>query len=115
DQYIQLKDSLTSYENIHRVNALETQYYLSQKDKLLAQKELRITQQNNKLQRRNWMAFTSVLLAAAVLLILIVSRKSYRNRQKLLKAELNQSRQQQKLSRMEAMIDGETKERTRIA
>lgn len=114
-KYTQLKDSLTSFENIHRVNALETQYYLSQKDKILAEKELKITQQTNKLQRRNWMAFTSVLLAAAVLLILIVSRKSYRNKQKLLKTELKHSRQQQKLARMEAMIDGETKERTRIA
>src|SRR5690606_15127154 len=70
DKYIQLKDSLSSYENIHRVNALETQYYLSQKDKLLAQKELRITQQHNKLQRRNWIAFTAILLSVAVMLIL---------------------------------------------
>lgn len=110
-----LKDSLTSFENIHRINALETQYYLSQKDKILAEKELKITQQTNKLQRRNWIVFTSIVLSLAVFIILVVSRKSYRNKQKLLSAELNQSRQQQKLARMEAMIDGETKERTRIA
>lgn len=115
NEYISLKDSLTSFENIHRINALETQYQLSQKDKILAEKELKITQQTNKLQRRNWIVFTSIVLSLAVFIILVVSRKSYRNKQKLFKTELKHSRQQQKLARMEAMIDGETKERTRIA
>lgn len=110
-----IKDSLTSFQNIHRVNALETQYALSQKDKLLTQKELQITQQQNKLKERNWIAITFMLVLGTLTVIFLLSRKNYKSKQQLLQNELRNTRQEQKIMQIEATIQGEEKERSRIA
>jgi signal transduction histidine kinase len=99
--YNALKDSLLNKEKLDAVNRLEIKYRTARKDKELAEKQLLILSQAQKLERKNiWIG--SSIAGGAVLGILLFFY--YRN-----------TRHRQRLVALEAMIAGEEKERSRIA
>ncbi len=100
-----LQDSTLS-ENIQSaVNQMEVKYRTAEKDKALAQHSLKIIQQQHALSRKNavigGIAITVVLLTLAAVVY-------YRNKRKW---EL----QKVQSERLKALVDGEEKERTRLA
>jgi signal transduction histidine kinase len=114
-RYTKVNDSINSIENIHRLNALERQFENSIRDRKLMENQLLINQQASKLKERNWLAGILALAIVSLVLIYIISRKSYRNRQKLLKEQLNNATKDRKIMQIEASMRGEEKERGRIA
>jgi signal transduction histidine kinase len=114
-KYTQLKDSLISIENIHKINTLERQYDISRRDKELVRKELLISQQAGRLTEQNWLAGILILAVVSLGSIFLVFRKSHRNKQKLLKEQLSSTIKDRKIMQIEAGMKGEEKERTRIA
>lgn len=95
--YAKLKDTLFNENKIKTVNQLEVQYRTSEKDKELAQKQLMIAQQHNKIQQQY------LWIGGAVLAIFMLLGVFYRKRNKATIAQLK------------AILAGEEKERLRMA
>ena len=114
-KYATINDSLSSVENIHKINNLERQYDISIRDKELVGKELLISKQASRLKEQNWLAGILVLAVMSLGSIFLISRKSHRNKQKLLNEQLSSSIKDRKIMQIEAGMKGEEKERTRIA
>lgn len=114
-RYTEVNDSLLSLDNVQKINNLERQYDLSLRDQELVRKELLINKQASRLQEQNWLAGILILAVVSLGSIFLVSRRSHRNRQKLLKEQLNSNLKDRKIMQIEAGMRGEEKERTRIA
>lgn len=114
-EFAGLKDSLSSVENIHKINKLERQYDISLNDKTLARKELLINKQAGRLKEQNWLTGFLILILVSLGSIFLIFRKSHLNRNKLLREQLSGSLKDQKIMQIEARAKGEEKERTRIA
>jgi signal transduction histidine kinase len=100
-----IKDSLENIQQKNTVAALEAKYSSAEKAKQLIEKELLIAKQQNFIQNRNIVIFS---LAGAVFLLIGFGVFYYKNKQKLQKRQLQ-------LTSWRAMIEGEEKERARIA
>ncbi len=100
-RYIQLKDSVLNKEKLQIITQLEVKYRTVQKDKELAEKQLMIISQKRKIEQKN-MWITGAATGAGLLAVLLFVY--YRN-----------SRHRQKIVALKAMIEGEERERTRIA
>jgi len=96
-----LNDSVFTKENLEMMGKLEVKYKIAEKDKLLAQKQLEITNQQSQIKERNlWLGgITSAGILVAALLISL-----FRNHKK-----------QEEIARLKSMMQGEEKERARIA
>ncbi|WP_343308248.1 sensor histidine kinase [Chitinophaga niabensis] len=104
DTAYQFRDSIASEKSIRHAQQLEIQFRTAQKDKELAENKLALKQQN----------LLIAILGILVLLGLIVYGY-FRHKQQLLKGKLMNLRQENKLGLMEAAIQGEERERARIA
>jgi signal transduction histidine kinase len=117
-----LKDSVQKRENARHISLLDARYRSAQKDKEIAENRLLITQQERNIERKNiWIAgiIITVIVTTAVL---IAVYRSYRNKQRMQAKQIEILEQQQEIlnqkqeiHRLRAMMQGEEKERTRIA
>lgn len=114
DQYIRLKDSLQDIEVQRDISEYEVKFRIGEKDKELLNKRLLILEQKAGLDRRNTIILLSV---AGVLLLLVVLFAYYKySRQHLvvLARDLDLAEQKAKANFLQAMVQGEEKERKRI-
>jgi len=104
----QLNDSLLNKEKATAVYQLEVKFRTAQKDKELTENQLQLNRQQRRLQQKNiWITgITGGALVLAILLFLIQRHYRYKNRL--------QARQQE-IDTLKAAIQGEEKERARIA
>lgn len=110
--FAQLEDSTSNAEKLATVNQLEIKYRTSQKDKELAQQQLLLAKQNNKLkQQRIWIGFIS---AVSILLIGLIG-STYRNRRSRERMQQIKMEKEHELSQLKAVMEGEERERERIA
>ncbi len=120
--YTRLTDSATNKEKTSAISELEIKYNSAQKDKALAQKQLQISQQENRLAQKNiWIG--GISLGALLLALLLISRNRI-NKQKqesqakqihILEQQQEIFKQEQEIGHLKAMMQGEEKERVRIA
>ncbi len=107
-QYEQINDSLRSQETHNTIQELEMRYQTAETEKALAERDLKISEQRNELERKNkWVALT-VLLTALLVMILLFTRLI--NQQK---RRTEASEQANRL--LEAQLKGEETERARTA
>lgn len=107
-QYLLLKDSIANNEVKTNINQIEAKYRTAEKDKTLLSKQLLITKQQKKIQQKNLQLFG---LGAGIVLSVLISFALflyYRNRQKLAASK-------RRIEQLEATMNGEEQERTRIA
>ncbi len=100
-EHDQLRDSILNQERMERANHLEISYRTAEKDKELAQKELLIEKQHRDLDKKN------IFIAAIVsgfIIVIILSVVLYRY-----------FKSKNKITALNAKIEGEEKERSRIA
>ncbi len=111
-----------SEKDAAHAKALEARYQAAEKDKALTQKQLQISQQKNKLTQKN-ILIGSLALSAFLLGIILYTRMRM-NRQKqlsqekeifILKQQQDLLRQQMEINHLKDQIEGEEKERMRIA
>ncbi|BAV09312.1 two-component sensor histidine kinase [Filimonas lacunae] len=113
--YIRLKDSLMKSDKVDMVNRLQIKYRISEKDKALAQQKLATTQAENSVRQRNiWIAGISVLTLAIAALFVLWQRNN-RQKQHLQQEKINSFQQQIEIAQLNATIEGEERERSRIA
>ncbi len=91
--------------------SLQLKYLTAEKDKQLMQKQLLISRQQTFLAQKNtWIiAITGGSLMLGIILLLL-----YRHKQKMHNERINRLEQEREIRQMQAMINGEEKERLRI-
>ena len=117
-----LKDSVQSKNVQQVISRLDARYRTAEREKELASKQLKIVQQENYLKKKNfWLLIVSLGTVFLVLLVIALFR-SNKHRQKLQRKQIQILEQQQlllkggqQIGQLKAMMQGEEKERTRIA
>jgi len=113
-QYDHLKEEKQVTEK-KRTLDLVIQYQTAEKDRQLAQSQLEISRQQNRINIKNiWIGIFiagTVLLIVLFVLVIIYNR----NRQRLQLEELKTTRQQHDIAHLTAAFNGEERERARIS
>jgi len=112
DAYQAMKDSTLNNDRINKVQQLEVEYRTAQKDKELVQKHLQLQHQENTIQKKNRLILFVVIGSALLIALLISLQQSFKNKKRLELVELEKDRE---ITQLKAMMDGEEKERERIA
>jgi len=116
EQVIKLyKDSLNRGEQVKNAAVIEARYQNARKEKDLAEKELRISRQDNAIKIRNIMVAVTGITALLLLVLFLIIRKNFRHRQALKDEKLQLLIKERELDEMKAVMEGEEQERTRIA
>jgi signal transduction histidine kinase len=105
DKLMGIKDSLLDIEKVRSLSILEIKYQTAEKNKVIAENKLQIADQRARIVRKNIMIGGTL---AGTALILSLSGFFYFYKQKL-------QRQKQETAIWHAMVEGEEKERARIA
>lgn len=115
NRYVFLHDSLMKKDKIDMVNRLEVRYRIVEKDKALAEQKLKIAEIENRVRNRNLLitGITSLVLFSVIGFGLW--RRKNIHKQKLQQERIDNLQQKMEIERLNATIDGEEKERTRIA
>ena len=102
------RDSILQEENLKNVSEIETKYETAKKDKELLAQNLEIEQANGRLQSRNAQLY--FLLFSLVLLGYVFWQRQKRKNQ-----EIDSLKKEHQIKTLESLIQGEEKERFRIA
>ena len=115
EKYHQINDSLLTKEKTQVITQLDVKYRVAEKDKALAEKQLQLLKQQNNLKEKNFwiigISVGSLLLAIS----LIALYRSNSHKQGLQNVMINNLQQAQEISQLKARMEGEEKERTRLA
>ena len=107
-RYDSLQDSLGNNKVAMDINELETKYRTAQKDKVITESKLRISEQDKRLANKtNWILG---IVAGSLLVIMLLSWRYLYLRQKNKRLQ-----SQQAIEHLKAEMEGEQKERSRIA
>ncbi len=112
--YALLRDTLLE-EQKSKVIANWMQARVNEKDKELMAQQLRITQQQNQLQSKNFWIGAVALGSLLLLSALVAFARSYRHKQRLQQVALLRLQQEQEINQLKAQVRGEEQERNRIA
>jgi signal transduction histidine kinase len=104
----QYQDSILSEKQLKTINELEVRYQTERKDKELAQYDLR-------LQKGEKYVIYSVGTAVIAVFITWLIVVYYRNKRKMYIRELDSVRKEKEVQVLQALMEGEEKERARIA
>ena len=115
NKYIQLKDSLLNSENLKAVSILQKQYETKAKDLEIGEQKLLLEHQKNILQQEQIKKNIAIGLVLMLLLVSLASWWIYRQRQKRKNQELIVLKNEAQIHVLESLIEGEEKERFRIA
>jgi signal transduction histidine kinase len=114
-QYETLNDSLIDAETQQNIHQLEIEYQTSMKEKAIAEQKLTIANNKLEIQQKDKYIFiastVAVILLSAIFNFLLV----YRNRQRKNTERLKLLKKQNELDVLKAAVDGEEKERSRLA
>jgi signal transduction histidine kinase len=114
-KYISFEDSVKYQQTVREVHDLETKYQTSEKEKKIASLQVEKQQallKNKDQQLLNWLLSIG---AGVLLLITVFLVYFYRNSKKQAQQQLREIEQQQALRLTQAMLEGEERERTRMA
>ncbi len=112
---IKLSDSLKSERLINRVNYLETQFEFQKKNSEINVQKLEIVQQRNSIQRQQMNTNYAIATAILFLILTVAIWLFYKQRQKRKNQELIALKSEAQVNALESLIEGEEKERLRIA
>lgn len=110
--YSDIRDSTAVHKNIQTISQMEMKYQTAERNKMLAEKELALTNKDSKIKTQKlWIGGT----LATILLILLTGvllRRQAIHKQKMAALQMQQEKE---MALLQAMIDGEEKERNRLA
>jgi signal transduction histidine kinase len=108
DKYIKINDSLNSENNKTAIANAETKYQSEKKDKEIAEQKLALTESKSKTRTMS-ILIVSLLLASILLWFL------FQQRQRRIQQQLVTIQREQEVRTLESLMEGEEKERFRIA
>lgn len=119
DKYIVLNDSVFNLQKAKEFNTIRTKYEVEKKDAAIAllEKEKEI-----EYNRRKWLIISSVLLIVALIVLFLFYRHKIKTKniilikeKALFKEEKERLEKERELKRIKAYVDGQEKERQRLA
>lgn len=110
-----LNDSLTGDAARNNVMLLEIQYQSEKKDRELAEKKLQLTRKDLQLQQKNMWIFVCLIGALLLLTFAFFVWQRLKHRHRLQQQQLQTMEIEKTVQVLEAMIQGEEKERTRLS
>jgi len=114
-KYIVVKDSLINTESLKTINLLQKQFETKKKDSEINQQKLLLQKQENLLQKKQMQTNYAIGAAIILLTLSITSWLVYKQRQKRKEKELQVLKNEAQINSLESLIEGEEKERFRIA
>ncbi len=112
DAYVTITDSLRGGKNAQLITNLEIENKLVSKERELLRNKLEMMSQNDELKKKN-LIIGSICIGA--LLSGAFGFYRYSNKQKLQEKRISLLQQEQEIQQLRAMMEGEEKERMRIA
>lgn len=112
EKYAYKYDSILRAANVKELNFyaedLETKYETQKK-------ESQIKLQQSQIKQKNTLNYLLIASATATLIILLLTYRNHRNRQKLQQAKIEELETEKQLTATEAVLKGEEQERSRLA
>ena len=115
NKYVAIDDSLRNQQVQTNIHHLNIQYRTAQKDKQIAEQNLSIERNKRAIEKKNMWIFVSFAGIIALTVILILSIRSYRHKQKLYKQELLTLQKENEVNTLKAKMQAREEERDRIA
>ncbi|MEL7122125.1 MAG: ATP-binding protein [Bacteroidota bacterium] len=114
-QHHAIKDSLLQLELIREVNKIDEQFKTEKKDKEIAQQRAELQEQKTEIQARQYQ--NTILVASLLILGLAVSLLFvyFNNRKRISDQHINFLTKEKEAEKLKAVLQGEEKERKRIA
>jgi signal transduction histidine kinase len=114
-QYEVLNDSIVGIETRRNIHQMEIEYQTAQKEKAIADQQLIIARNNLEIERKDksillWSALAILLFSAIAIFVLM-----YRNKQRANAEKIALLKKQGELDVLNALMEGEEKERLRLA
>ncbi|HWI90252.1 MAG TPA: ATP-binding protein [Flavisolibacter sp.] len=114
-KWVSIKDSSFQSETNEMIAQQEVSYQTAQKEKQLSENKLQLVQKDFQLQKnRYYMYYTLAALIVALLIVALLFIRS-RHKKRMHKQQLKSIQQQKELQLLQALMQGEEKERSRIA
>lgn len=114
-QKLVFNDSILKVENNRIMADMEFRYQTAQKEKALSQNQLQLAQKNLQLQKnREYIYYTLAALIVALLVAALFYIR-YRTKKRIHQKEIQSLQQQKEIQLLQALMQGEEKERSRIA
>lgn len=115
ERYGAYKDSLYQEENIKSINTLQMQYETEKKDNELHQNKLLLEQKEVQILKNENLLYLSIGGLIFLLFIGLGSWYTIRQRQLVKNKEIENLKSQKAVTKLESLIEGEEKERKRLA
>ena len=114
-EFKEISDSISSDQNKKYATDLEVKYETEKKETQIKQLEAEKKVQQLSLHQKNTLNYILIGGAATLLLISLLSYRTYRQKQKLQQQRISELEKERQLTATEAVLKGEEQERTRIA
>lgn len=114
-KYEALNDSLLNLNTQQSIHKLETEYRTSLKEKAIAQQKLIIANNNLEIEKKNNQIFFTTAIVIGLFLTVIIFILVYHTKQKTNAEKLRSIQRQNEIKVLMATVEGEEKERTRLA
>ncbi|MEC7265589.1 MAG: ATP-binding protein, partial [Bacteroidota bacterium] len=115
DKYSKISDSINQSQMSLQVNELETKFRTAEKEKELAQKKLEISKKDHYVKVLGIFTFLLLLSAIFTFFYFKNKRKLAQQREINLQQQLHEIEQEKTIKLTRAMLDGEERERQRVA
>lgn len=114
-QFRSLSDSLNSNEIKEKASMMEVRFRVAGKEQEIQQLKADQKIQQLTIRQKNTLNYFLIAIGAALLIISVLGYRSYRNRQKLQQAKIDELETEKQLTATEAVLKGEEQERSRLA
>lgn len=115
EKYAAYKDSFFTEKGRKEVAEIEIRYKTSEKEKALSAKQLELAQKELALKKSNQYILLAIAGIIMTGLLAVLYFLQARNRKKAYALQLDTLRKQQEIDMLQALVQGEEKERSRIA
>ncbi|WP_299336118.1 sensor histidine kinase [uncultured Psychroserpens sp.] len=113
--YVKYKDSVYNEENINSINLLQKQFETEKKDKEIVTQKLALQEQENEIQKQHTQLGYITGIAIFLLIAALLTWLLFQQKQKRKNQELIALKREYQIKSLESLIEGEEKERFRIA
>jgi len=114
-KYNEVNDAILNEESLKQINLLSQRYEAKKKEEEIAVQQLQLNEQENELERKDQQFKWAMVGIVALLLLLLGSWVIYTQRQKRKAQQLIAFQRKSEIETLESLIQGEEKERLRIA
>jgi signal transduction histidine kinase len=115
DSLMMIKDTLTNADKARAINHLEIKYKTYEKDLKITENELLIEKQKNALTRKNLLVWAIGSVIVFLVGLLFFRYRNTRNKERLQQEQIKSLQQENTIGILNAKVEGEEKERGRIA